>query len=89
MKVYQVVMSYFDGDHEHGSYRSPQFASRELAQAFFDALVEFPDDDTRAWWTDDWSDGSAKACAVIVETEVLDSLPEIKDAEHYRSVTFT
>lgn len=86
MKVYQVVMDYFDGDHEHGSYRSPLFVTRELAEQFKQAVYINSDSD-KEWWTDSWHEREEP---YIITLEILDELPEVlKDARDYRHITYT
>jgi len=49
--VHQVVLQYFDGDHDHGTWESPLFFRREDAEAFKAALCALPEDDARCWRT--------------------------------------
>jgi len=94
MKVYQVVMSYFDGDHDHGRYQSPLFARKADAERFLRAVCEaYENDQEGGWWTDRGysaaEDGPA-ANACINEIEVLDEWDgELKGADHYLSITYT
>ena len=91
MKVYQVYKPFFDGDHEHGSYRSPLFATRELAEEFkrkvWDELKEW---DNSRWETDCF--GNEDYPPSIIELEVEASLPpeeKIKNANNWLTITYT
>ena len=55
MKIYQLRMSYSDGDHDHGYWESPYFATREACEQFKKALLALPDGDSRKWGTHTWS----------------------------------
>jgi hypothetical protein len=91
VKIYQVRMSYFDGDHDHGYYESPLFARKEDAEAFKQALVNAPEDDPRRWWSDmGWSGGAGPEEAYIVEIEVCENWDGIlESAEEYLHITWT
>lgn len=90
MKVYRVVMNYFDGDHDHGRYESPLFSNADAANAFLRKLCAIPSDDYRYWWTDayPWDQGPEHR-AHIEEYEVLDEAPEPGRAEEYRTITYS
>lgn len=53
MKVYQVSMSYYDGDHDHGTWDSPMFVTRELAEQYKLAIMALDENDDRKWWNND------------------------------------
>ena len=91
MKVYRVIMSYFDGDHDHGRYESPIFLKREDAERFRQALIDLPENDERKWWTDPgYGPIKGPEEAYIEEIEVLESWDgEIKAIEAYLTVTWT
>ncbi len=70
MKVYNVTKSYFDGDHDHGYYESPYFATLELAEEFLAKIVatkekHYPDPDYEKFWETDCY--SVDSDPVIVE----------------------
>lgn len=96
MKVYQVVKSYYDGDHEHGSYRSPLFAKLEDAEAFREAVDpsgETWEDEARHDWGQRWWSDSGLGRQTeprIVEMEVVESWDgEVPSAREARSITWT
>jgi len=94
MKVYQVTKSYFDGDHDHGYYRSPLFATREEAEKFLNMVMAtkdkaYPDPDVKKWW---WTDGwpCDDEVLVISGIKVLTECPkEIDNADDYLIITYT
>lgn len=90
MKIYQVRMSYFDGDHDHGYYESPLFAKREDAEAFRQALINVPEDDERRWWSDEvWKSVGAEE-SYIVEHEVIENWDGVLlSADKYLHITWT
>ena len=88
MKVYQVTMNYFDGDHDHGCYCSPLFATRELAEAFMEAVKSACGSYGYEWWTcDDYEDLEFLS---IQELEVLDnwSRSQLKVSKKYLELTW-
>jgi hypothetical protein len=66
MKVFQVTLPYFDGDHDHGVWQSPLFSKREDAECFKNAV-------TGDWGTFSWSDDPEEQEPTINEIEVVDS----------------
>ncbi|MGB9663004.1 MAG: hypothetical protein ACPL5F_13485 [Moorellaceae bacterium] len=93
MKVYQVKMNYFDGDHDHGYYQSPLFLKREDAEAFKQKLIELAktnEDDNRIWWSQWGWDTVGPEEAYITEIEVIDNWDGvIKPADDYLHITYT
>ena len=88
-KVFQVTMPYHGG-HEHGSYESPLFSTREAAEQFKAKLVALPVNDDRRWWADYGMQGLGPEDAHISEAEVLDACPdEIDEAQAYLHITWT
>ena len=90
MKVYQVTKSYFDGDHDHGSYRSPLFLNRDDAEDFKKQVTPDKGDDTterKHWYSDD--DWSGYVNPQIVEMEVIEHKVKAKDCKEYRKITYT
>ena len=87
MKVYQVTKSYFDGDHDHGVYRSPLFLNREDAEDFL-AQVDptnesLPDD--LCWFSDGWG----QYPPAIIEMDVHDEKVAASKADNYLTITYT
>ena len=72
MKVYQVTMSYFDGDRDHGEWRSPLFTRREDADAFLAALRALPRVDRCRWWTDYWDGEDSMQSARVAELKIVE-----------------
>ena len=88
MKVYRVVKPFFDVDHDDGLYRSPLFSSKEVAEEFLSKVWGPNVPPGNKWWSaPDWKgeDHPPK----IEEKEVLEECPEVKDAEHYLTITYT
>lgn len=89
-KVYQVVMSYYDGDHDHGRYESPLFTTKEAAQRFRDSLLSVSEDDPRYWWTDvGWKDGGPEASVIREMTVCEDWDGGLLPADEYLRITWT
>lgn len=90
MKVYQVCKGYFDGDHDHGSYKSPIFATRELAEQFLAQVWGKDLPECKEWWSefdDDQGDGAAPS---ICEMDVLEEpVTDVLNAHNYQNITFT
>lgn len=87
MKVYQVVKSYFDGDHDHGMYRSPLFLNREDAENFLaqvDATNEQVSDET-GWFSDGWN----QYPPYITELEVVETKLTATNSDNYLTITYT
>jgi len=87
---YQVTKSYFDGDHDHGSYESPVFATRELAEAFRDKVWGDEVIDENIWWTDCVCfDDTEAPC--ISEIRVWTRLPTDKEtpSKNWLFITYT
>ncbi len=94
MKVYRIVMPYFDGDHKHGYYESPCFLRKEDAEAFRQALTAFDEQDMydkRTWRSDDGSwEGMGPKDADIREEEVIEKWDgTIEPSEKYLHITWT
>ena len=93
MKVYQVVMPYYDGDHEHGYYMSPLFKTKDDAESFLKALSEMNSNDKRKWETCslDFDLAKIEDKAYIEELEIHEFSDdfEIKEAEHYLHISYT
>jgi hypothetical protein len=87
VKIYKVTMPYFDGDHEHGHYESPPFATRELAEEFRDKLRNTTGD--KRWWSDAGMRDLGPDDAHISEVLVMEECPEVQDAKEYRIVSWT
>lgn len=88
MKVYQVVKSYFDGDHDHGMYRSPLFLNREDAEDFL-AQVDATNDrvpDETGWFS---SSGWEQYPPYINELEIVETKITAKDSDSYLTITYT
>lgn len=86
MTVYQVKMPFYDDDHDHGSYRSPLFATREVADQFMAQVVSDRAANRPGAW---WSAGDYDQ-PIITELEVLESwTPPLKSAEEYLEITYT
>jgi hypothetical protein len=79
MKVYQVTMPYFDGDHDHGVYESPLFLNREDAENFLSQV-------DGEWLTEDFEMGTKPS---IVEHEILEAPIKVDKPFKYLIVTFT
>ena len=103
MKVYSLHKGYFDGDHDHGSYRAGPFATRELAEAFRERIIDAhqaycaergwnPHDAESPydWSTDNFGrPEDAFYDIIIVEQEVYTELPPVAERETYLTVTYT
>jgi hypothetical protein len=94
MKVYRVIMPYFDCDHDHGYYESPLFLRREDAEAFRQALIDIANQDPydkRVWSSDDGSwEGLGPKDAYIEESEVIEVWDgTVKPAGEYLRITWT
>ena len=85
MKVYQVTMGYYDGDHEHGQYRSPLFARREDAEAFAAAVKPTPENRPEEWWTDSF----VPVEPFVSEHEVHDGPVTPREKSAYLCITYT
>jgi hypothetical protein len=84
MKLYQVVMSYFDGDHDHGSYRSPLFAHREHAEQFMKYVTAEDTPDCYRW------ESYYEHETPFIETiEVFDAPVEVKEYREYLEISYT
>ena len=74
MKLYRVVKSFFDGDHEYGQYESPMFINKTAAVLFkqkvWDSLEK---NDPHRWWSDD--DFMCLNEPVIEELEIIEQCP--------------
>jgi hypothetical protein len=87
-KVYCVTMSYHDGDHEHGTYRSPLFLSKEDAEAFRAAMIE--GGSGIEWWSDGGWNNINGDQSVIEEIEVFDRFDgQIKERTEYLEISWT
>jgi len=87
MKVYQVVKSYFDGDHDHGEYKSPLFSNRKAAEQFQEKISTEAEDGKR-WWSEEGL--ITNYDSFVIELDILDECPDqIEDAEVYLSLTWT
>lgn len=87
MKVYRVVMSFYDDDHDHGFYSSPLFETREAAEEFLRALRDVPEGDFRQWWTASGL-GYGPEIAAIEEEEVFSNWDGVLAiAESYLKIT--
>jgi len=73
MKVYQLRMGYFDGDHDHGIWESPLFARREDAESFQAELIAMDKREERSWWSDAGMITEGPEGAYIVEIEVIEN----------------
>lgn len=89
MKVYRVTMAHFDGDHDHGYYESPLFATRELADAFKAAIVS--GDEGQQWWSDEGMENVGPESASVEEVEVVEAwdASKLKPARNYLTTTYT
>ncbi len=89
MKVYQVTKSYFDGDHEHGKYKSSIFSNREAAEEFSNKVWGKSVNSKARWWSDIDRDNSDEYKPFIEEIEIQDSCPKVTNSEDYLDISYT
>jgi len=86
MKVYQVTLPYFDGDHDHGMYNSPLFMNIQDAENFLDQVRADKTLGPKSWDTDNVS---GEKIPTIITMEVQEWPIEATSWANYLDIHFT